>query len=487
MTRMDPEFQPDTKNALEDTKRGYGLWCGEVIHPANKEAVERARTSDQPITDTKGLGFRYVAVWPEDGTPHFRIHEPDRYTKAVTLAASTVHDRVVALVHGLLYREGYEGLKSVCFSTDIPDTPFEFESVLCETDRVTDSGRYRPDITIIPKSKNYPVIELEVVYTHEPSEVRIARAKSVDALVLVCNIRGSVEHKIFDASADMNFTDSDLLAIVKRHRFRWPRLAGSKSPALVLWQDLDQLLYAKNLQAQMVPVLRQVRNLRADAERLKAEMEEGRLPRGVLRGDAERLKRLILGTDVPWAVERFVEEYARATIDTSSELGGAISALRESCCAVAEMLIDTNRIASSVLARIPPPSPPRHTAPATKKTYAFRVAPTIHEPWESEDSFSRFGLVALRLACENVVSAGNRIPHNVPSSGSLAAKAWISAFDSKMASLEQYVKEVESAAKSLPPDESADLVDLAQLVVAEWGPKIDAVVARVEGLRKVTR
>jgi hypothetical protein len=471
MTRMDPEFQPDTKNALEDTKRGYGLWCGEVIHPANREAVERARNSDQPITDTKGLGFRYVAVWPEDGTPHFRIHEPDRYTKAVTLAASTVHDRVVALVHGLLYREGYEGLKSVCFSTDIPDTPFEFESVLCETDRVTDSGRYRPDITIIPKSKNYPVIELEVVYTHEPSEVRIARAKSVDALVLVCNIRGSVERKIFDASADMNFTDSDLLAIVKRHRFRWPRLITGRSPALARWVDLDQAAYASTLKSYVDVEVASAKNDLKMLGRFLLAVQAGETLNVVSKQTLHQINSSTHLSRIPWESTRFLREYERAQVKETSELGRSVFSLRKAAQTLSELESEIKNIAAKI-------NDLRSKGLGLKSLPVKTVSPHPMPCGAYEDL-----LRDLTSACRKVVVSAKMLPEYA-AANSFVLDVWLNLFYSDLQALHTCVDRIHRAAIYLPESVNGRMASDIQNVLSRWESEIDAALVKADKLRK---
>jgi hypothetical protein len=84
--------------AIEHTKRGYGLWRGEVIHPASDKAAEAAE-SGEPITDTKGLGLRYVLVRGEKVLPHFRVHDPERFSAALDRAFPAVHDAIASVWH----------------------------------------------------------------------------------------------------------------------------------------------------------------------------------------------------------------------------------------------------------------------------------------------------------------------------------------------------------------------------------------------------
>jgi hypothetical protein len=61
--------------ALEHTKRGYGLWRGEVIHPDDPR-MDEIIASGYPITDTKGFGLHYVPVRGAGRIAHFRAHDP---------------------------------------------------------------------------------------------------------------------------------------------------------------------------------------------------------------------------------------------------------------------------------------------------------------------------------------------------------------------------------------------------------------------------
>ena len=230
------------KTARADTKRGYGLCAGILLHPGDKDAVLAALESGEPITDNMGLGVRYVHVWPENGTPHFRIHEKDR-PAAINRAGATAHDQVVRVVYDALMAGGEEALRLLCQKIDIPSERFDVASVETESRQYVGGQAYQPDITVHLTDARFPRIELEVVYTHDPERKRLELAREKDAVVLVCNIRSVIEKRILNPSTYFEMTDREWLKLVQKQKFRAPREASEQSAALIRWRDINQADY----------------------------------------------------------------------------------------------------------------------------------------------------------------------------------------------------------------------------------------------------
>ncbi len=225
--------------APEDTKRGYGLWRGEVIHPADPRMDEILASGD-PITDTKGLGLRYTPVRGSYAVQHFRVNDPDKFSVALDVAFPDVHDVVVRLVAGDIRERGFAALKDWCVSTALPE-PFEVWEV--RTEMRCDG--YRPDICVLHTEGGQ--IELEVVNTHAPEASRLDKAWGAGHIVLSMHIRDVVEKIVFSAGRGVVPEDAELRALMKGKRFR---LSGrSQMPRAVAqrWKDLNLAAYAQTL------------------------------------------------------------------------------------------------------------------------------------------------------------------------------------------------------------------------------------------------
>lgn len=228
--------------APEDTKRGYGLWRGEVIHPADPR-MDDILASGDPITDTKGLGLRYTPVRGASRIEHFRA-SADQLSAALDEVFPDVHDAVVRLVAEDVQARGFEALKDWCVSAALPD-PFEVWEV--RTEMRCDG--YRPDICV--RHPEGGQIELEVVNTHAPESARLDKAWGAGHIVLSLRIRDVVEQIVFSAGRGVVPEDGELRALLRGRRFR---LCGqSYLPRAVVhrWRDLNLAAYAQTLLAEL--------------------------------------------------------------------------------------------------------------------------------------------------------------------------------------------------------------------------------------------
>jgi len=229
------------RTAIDDTKRGYGLWRGEVLHPASPR-VAAALASGEPITDTKGLGLRYVPVRGDKVIPHFRVHDPEKFSAALDRAFPAVHDAVVRLVAEDVRAGGFAALERWCASGCLPE-PFEVWEVRVEMR----CDGYRPDICV--RHPEGGQIELEVINTHAPEKVRLDRAWGAGHIVLSLRIRDLVEALVFSEGRGLVPDDETLRGLLKGRRFG---LCGRESvprEVQVVWRDLNLAAYCEDISA----------------------------------------------------------------------------------------------------------------------------------------------------------------------------------------------------------------------------------------------
>jgi hypothetical protein len=227
------------RTAIDDTKRGYGLWRGEVLHPASPR-VAAALASGEPITDTKGLGLRYVPVRGDKVIPHFRVHDPEKFSAALDRAFPAVHDAVVRLVAEDVRAGGFAALERWCASGCLPE-PFEVWEVRMEMR----CDGYRPDICV--RHPEGGQIELEVINTHAPEKVRLDKAWGAGHIVLSLRIRDLVEALVFSEGRGLVPDDETLRGLLKGRRFA---LCGRESvprEVQVVWRDLNLAAYCEHL------------------------------------------------------------------------------------------------------------------------------------------------------------------------------------------------------------------------------------------------
>ena len=236
---------PSERTALEATKRGYGLWRGEVIHPADPR-MDEIVASDDPITDTKGLGLRYVPVRGARAVPHFRVHDPERFSAALDRMYPAVHDAVVRLVAGDIETGGFEALQSWCASDALPE-PFTVANVAVENRYSEDGVGYRPDIAVLHPEGGR--IELEVVNTHAPETRRLDAAWGAGHIVLGLRIRDLVEDIVFSEGRGTVPDDATLLEMLRGRRFRLCGRERVPESVHVVWRDLNLSAYATDLRA----------------------------------------------------------------------------------------------------------------------------------------------------------------------------------------------------------------------------------------------
>jgi hypothetical protein len=245
MTQHDNQLQAsvDGLTAIEHTKRGYGLWRGEVIHPADVR-MDTIVASGDPITDTKGLGLRYVPVRGERVLPHFRVHDPEKFSAALDLAFPAVHDAIVRLVAADVRAGGYAALARWCDGGALPDT-FTVADVTVEKPCSAGGVSYRPDIVVTHGEGGR--IELEVVNTHAPEGPRVEAAWAAGHVVLTMRVRDLVEQIVFSDGRDVVPCDEALPGLLRGRRFR---LAGRESmgaEVLAVWRDLNLSEYAMEM------------------------------------------------------------------------------------------------------------------------------------------------------------------------------------------------------------------------------------------------
>lgn len=232
-------------NAIEHTKRGYGLWRGEVIHPASDMAAKAAE-SGEPITDTKGLGLRYVLVRGAMVLPHFRVHDPERFSAALDRAFPAVHDAIVRLVADDIRAGGFDALMRWCARSSLPEA-FDLAGVFVEKPCDAGGVSYRPDIVAAHSEGGR--IELEVVNTHAPGAARCEAAWQAGHLVLSLGVRDLVEQIVFSEGRDVVPDDALLRDMLRGRKFR---LAGRErvgEAVLAVWRDLNLSAYAMSLRS----------------------------------------------------------------------------------------------------------------------------------------------------------------------------------------------------------------------------------------------
>jgi hypothetical protein len=209
-----------------------GLWRGMVIDPADGGfdgtrcwsihdiRREISRGAD-PIQDVKGLGVNLVSVFSKPGyfRPHFRQHDAD-FNRVMRTALPIYHDACVRVLCEHLRSGGYAAFKPMCRYDVLPAERFDFAAV--ESERSVASGPqvYRPDILIRAVQKEVPDIEVELVNTHAPTDLRLAAAEDRGALVVWADIRGIVQDLVLDNRRDLVPDDAVLLSRVKGLSFQ---------------------------------------------------------------------------------------------------------------------------------------------------------------------------------------------------------------------------------------------------------------------------
>jgi hypothetical protein len=231
------------RTAIDDTKRGYGLWRGEVLHPASPR-VAAALASGEPITDTKGLGLRYVPVRGDKVIPHFRVHDPEKFSAALDRAFPAVHDAVVRLVAEDVRAGGFAALERWCASGCLPE-PFEVWEVRVEMR----CDGYRPDICV--RHPEGGQIELEVINTHAPEKVRLDKAWGAGHIVLSLRIRDLVEALVFSEGRGLVPDDETLRGLLKGRRFALCGRESVPNEVHAVWRDLNMQAYAVVLGARL--------------------------------------------------------------------------------------------------------------------------------------------------------------------------------------------------------------------------------------------
>jgi hypothetical protein len=239
--------RPDGLSARGDTKRGFGMWRGRVIHPDEPDMGEII-ASGEPVTDCKGLGLRYTPVRAKGRIPHFRVQDAE-FSAALNSAYPAFHHAAVRVLAVYLQQHRYAGLKRLVRAGDLPPTAFRVGSVRTEVTFCVDGVTYRPDIVVESHDAGYPRIELEVVNTHPPAAERVEAAERDNALVLWMNIRDLVERCVFDSSTTLGVpADPDLLEMLLPKWFTSGLSVRSEAIRFqVLWRDLDQARYLERL------------------------------------------------------------------------------------------------------------------------------------------------------------------------------------------------------------------------------------------------
>jgi hypothetical protein len=257
MPRDDQNTQAPVRaiTAIEDTKRGYGLWRGEVIHPDDPRMDEIVASGD-PITDTKGFGLRYMPVRGAGRVAHFRAHDPEKLGQALDRAFPLVHDAVVRLVAEDIRAGGYDSLARWCAGGSLPGR-FDVAEVSVEKWVSASGRRYVPDISVRHPASGR--IELEVVNTHLPDGGRLAAAWGDGHVVLTLGIRGVVENIVFSEARGVVPDDAALRALLGLRKFR---LCGGEDGArehmATVWRDLDMAVYGEELAGRLVAARKRV-------------------------------------------------------------------------------------------------------------------------------------------------------------------------------------------------------------------------------------
>lgn len=249
MTQHDDRLQEsvDGLTAIEHTKRGYGLWRGEVIHPADAR-MDAIIASGDPITDTKGLGLRYVAVRGRSVIPHFRVNDPDKFSAALDRAFPAVHDAIVRVVAEDIRTGGYDALARWCEGPALPEA-FRVADVAVEKPCCEGGVSYRPDIVVAHGEGGR--IELEVVNTHAPEGPRAEAAWAAGHIVLTMRVRDLVEQIVFSEGRDVVPDAAALREMLRGRRFRLAGRERVSADVLAIWRDLNLSAYAMELRARL--------------------------------------------------------------------------------------------------------------------------------------------------------------------------------------------------------------------------------------------
>lgn len=357
MTRHEPELQDLERGitAWADTKHGYGLWRGHLVHPGfgtvSDEGVptgtrmEEIVASGDPITDAKGLGIRLSWRAPKGVVPHFFVSDRD-FQQKISASYPAFHHASVRLLADYIRSRGYAGLRQVVQKNQLPKNPFVVGHVQTEKTFTVDDVVYRPDIVVENAEPNFPRIELEVVNRHGPSRERIDAACSEGALVLWMSIRDLVEEALLDGrSGALVPPDDVLLPRLLKLKFTpvFDDREVSRREFTSRWLDREQVPYIDGLR-------KKVTRLRRDVERNIGEVRltEGEYAQPRTRESAlENLRQVgtVLGRDftrvslaemedriagffgmrydsegylcLPWdmtEVNEIIDSYARATV-----------------------------------------------------------------------------------------------------------------------------------------------------------------------------
>lgn len=247
MPRDNSDMQAPVRGitAIENTKRGYGLWRGEVIHPDDPR-MDHIIASGDPITDTKGFGLRYIAKRGPRIVSHFAVHDSEKFSEVLDrVFEESAHDAVVRLVAEDIRRGGYDALVRWCAGGSLPGR-FTVAEVSVEK-RVSAGGRrYAPDISVWHPAGGR--VELEVVNTHPPDGGRLEAAWGDGHVVLTLGIRDVVEKIVFSEARGVVPDDAKLRTLLGLRKFR---LCGGEDGArermAVVWRDLDMAVYADEL------------------------------------------------------------------------------------------------------------------------------------------------------------------------------------------------------------------------------------------------
>jgi len=241
MTHDDVETQEavDGLTAFEDTKRGYGLWRGEVIHPADPR-MDMILASGDPITDTKGLGLRYTPIRRAGALPHFSVRDREGFSEVLNRTFPVVHDAIVRVIAEDIRVRGFDALVDWCQKNALPER-FEVWQVRVEMR----CDGYRPDICVLHPEGGR--IELEIVNTHAPEDVRLEKAWGAGHIVLSMAVRDVVEQIVFSRGRGLVPDDAVLLEMLRRKRFTLCGRSQVSERVQAVWRDMNLAAYCENL------------------------------------------------------------------------------------------------------------------------------------------------------------------------------------------------------------------------------------------------
>lgn len=316
MAPKDFEEQGDIA-AIPNTKRGLGLWRGQIVHPADgrlPEIKDAMRRGAESITCAKGLvKLSPVRASVRGATAHFRVNDPD-YVAKIESAYPEFHHAAVRVIANYLSAEGYAGLRRLCYRTCLPEAEFTVGAVARERVFKVCGVIYRPDIVVEPVQEGYPRVELEVVNTHGPGEERLKAARAEYALVLWMNIRDLVEKYVSDDRQVLVPDDETLLAALLRLWFTAPLDRESYAAAsLARWKDLDQAKYMRHLreslrdaEAAVAQSLKMARSIAAgESFHLRPTNDENYVYRELMAG---------VHAAKSGEIDRLLEHYEHATV-----------------------------------------------------------------------------------------------------------------------------------------------------------------------------